>query len=89
MNDNDRMPWGKHKGTRLGNVPTRYLGWLLDQHFMAFFDELSRYIENRLGRKSNRKPYVNNKPPLPPSDWVTGEFYDPLANDGTCPFDPD
>ena len=30
MNDNSIMPYGKHKGTKLANVPAQYLIWLYE-----------------------------------------------------------
>ena len=31
MTDNDLMPWGKHKGEKLANVPPEYFLWLKTQ----------------------------------------------------------
>lgn len=31
MKDEDLMPFGKHKGTAMANVPADYLLWLYDQ----------------------------------------------------------
>lgn len=31
MNDSDLMPFGKHDGEKLGDVPASYLLWLGDQ----------------------------------------------------------
>lgn len=31
MNDKDLMPFGKHKGTPMANVPDSYLLWLYDR----------------------------------------------------------
>ena len=30
LTDNSLMPYGKHKGTKMGNVPADYLLWLYD-----------------------------------------------------------
>jgi len=30
LRDSDPMPYGKHKGEKLGDVPARYLLWLWD-----------------------------------------------------------
>ena len=30
LNDNSLMPWGKHKGEKMANVPASYLLWLFD-----------------------------------------------------------
>lgn len=31
VNDDSRMPFGKHKGSKLSNVPAPYLLWLADE----------------------------------------------------------
>ena len=31
LTDSDLMPWGKHKGTPMSDVPAGYLAWLLEQ----------------------------------------------------------
>lgn len=31
LQDTDVMPWGKHKGEKIANVPAAYLFWLYDQ----------------------------------------------------------
>lgn len=30
LKDTDLMPWGKHKGVKMANVPASYLLWLLE-----------------------------------------------------------
>lgn len=30
LHDDDEMPYGKHKGTKMANVPSDYLLWLYD-----------------------------------------------------------
>lgn len=32
LNDNSPMPWGKHKGTKMANVPAHYLIWAYEQN---------------------------------------------------------
>lgn len=46
MDDNSRMPFGKHKGTELANVPADYLLWLHKEG--KCFGELKRYIEENM-----------------------------------------
>lgn len=44
-NDNDEMPFGKHKGESMGDVPASYLLWLSNQDYIQ--NELLRnYIWN-------------------------------------------
>ena len=31
LTDNSIMPWGKHKGKKLANIPNDYLLWLRDE----------------------------------------------------------
>jgi len=43
FNDYTLMPFGKHKGEQLGNVPDDYLIWLYNNHKLD--KRLSKYIE--------------------------------------------
>ena len=56
MNDNSLMPFGKHKGEKLANVPASYLLWLLTNDLRA--GPLRSYIlENEQGlmAETNKK----------------------------------
>lgn len=46
MDDNSIMPFGKHKGTKLANVPAGDLIWYYDQGWLR--DELKKYVEDNL-----------------------------------------
>jgi uncharacterized protein (DUF3820 family) len=46
MDDNSRMPWGKHKNEKMANVPAHYLLWLLKENKCS--GDLKRYIENNV-----------------------------------------
>lgn len=47
MKDSDLMPFGKHKGEKLGDVPASYLLWLGDQpDVKQRHPELYAYIES-------------------------------------------
>ena len=55
MSDTDLMPFGKHKGTEMANVPAAYLIWLYDQpepNYNQWSAERSRmvrkYIEDNM-----------------------------------------
>lgn len=49
LTDDDRMPFGKHVGTRLGDVPDGYLRWLWWQgRYHESVGPLRDYICNRL-----------------------------------------
>lgn len=42
------MPWGKHKGTKMGKVPHDYLLWLLRQDWITDWPDVHAYlIENQ------------------------------------------
>jgi hypothetical protein len=45
LHDNDRMPFGCHKGKRMQDVPAGYLDWLLDQPCIEHYPEVKDYIE--------------------------------------------
>ena len=47
MNDNSLMPYGKHKGTKLANVPAQYLIWLYENTEIKI-SELESYIAYNL-----------------------------------------
>ena len=88
MNDNDLMPFGKYKDRLLSKVPEQYFRWLVKQEWLEHWPLIVVYCEQRLGVGFNpvRKP---RKCVLATYTTVTGEFYDPAADDGTCPFGAD
>lgn len=45
LNDDDRMPFGKHKGKRLGEVPDCYWFWFLDQEWAKDHPDLLAYAK--------------------------------------------
>jgi len=85
MNGDDLMLFGKHRGRPLSKVPERYFHWLIQQEWLEHHPLLVLYVEERLGLEFNppRKP---RKCVLTTCGTVTGDLYDPSANDGTCPF---
>lgn len=45
MTDSDLMPFGKHKGKKLGDVPADYLLWLYEQDwFLKSWGSLAGYV---------------------------------------------
>lgn len=49
LTDSDKMPFGKHKGKRLSDVPDDYLLWLYDElkvKCSPFAQPLIEYIED-------------------------------------------
>ena len=48
LNDDDEMPFGKHKGKRLGDVPDQYWRWFLNQDWCDEWPDLVKYA-NILG----------------------------------------
>ena len=46
MDDNSAMPFGKHKGKKMIDVPADYLLWLHDQG--ELFGDLKGYIDENI-----------------------------------------
>ena len=46
MNDNSIMPWGKHEGTKLANVPADYFIYMSDMGWLK--GELKQYVEENM-----------------------------------------
>lgn len=44
MEDKDPMPFGKHKGKMLQDVPASYLVWLMQQEWAEEWPELYDYL---------------------------------------------
>jgi hypothetical protein len=44
--EDTRMPWGKHKGERLGDIPDKYFRWLSEQDWIDKWEGLSNYIDD-------------------------------------------
>lgn len=47
LTDNDQMPWGKYKNTKMTNVPSEYLIWLYEND-KAGTGDVRRYIFENL-----------------------------------------
>ena len=45
LHDDDRMPFGKWKGIRLGEVPDSYWRWFLQQYWSSEYPELLEYAK--------------------------------------------
>ncbi len=50
MNDTDPMPFGKHKGMAMANVPAKYLLWLFAEIAGAFrkYPQVKEYIQENM-----------------------------------------
>lgn len=46
LDDDSIMPWGKFKGTKMGNVPAEYLLWLYENDKCD--EPVREYIEDNL-----------------------------------------
>lgn len=44
LNDDDPMPFGKHKDQKMGEVPASYLDWLHDQDWIGEWPNVLEYI---------------------------------------------
>lgn len=65
-----RMPFGKHKGKPLRDVPEDYLYWCLRNFDWTDKEELRRAICERLGLDQNGN---HESPPRPDPTWLTEE----------------
>jgi len=45
LKDSDPMPFGKHKGKEMRDVPASYLDWLRDQKWLDEWPSVAKYIE--------------------------------------------
>lgn len=43
LHDDDRMPFGKYQGMRLGEVPDHYWCWFLQQEWAEKYPDLLQY----------------------------------------------
>ena len=60
MDDSTPMPFGKHKGTPMGEVPDDYLYWLHGQE--GIFGELREYLDDNIDaitENMNKNRYYN------------------------------
>lgn len=53
------MPFGKHKGKELQDIPKEYLHWLLDN--VDLFDKLREDIQKELRTRASGEPTQNIK----------------------------
>ena len=58
FDDNTKMPFGKHKGLKLEDVPATYLLWLLDQ--MMEDDDKARLVVYIMENKSALESELKN-----------------------------
>ncbi len=59
------MPWGKHRGVPLDQVPLGYLGWVLEAGYAERTPALLTAIRIEVAQRLNLRP-----PPPPPSGRV-------------------
>jgi hypothetical protein len=50
LDDDCKMPFGKHEGKRLGDVPDYWFRWFLKQHWCDQFPDLVQYA-NHVGNE--------------------------------------
>lgn len=43
LNDDDKMPFGKYKGQKLGDVPDSYWQWFIEQDWCDEWPDLVEY----------------------------------------------
>lgn len=63
MNDNDLMPFGAHKGTKMANVPAKTLLWYYNNFRSWGLEQLGvkKYIEENLDVLQSQVDYENKK----------------------------
>lgn len=44
--DETVMPWGKHKGEKLEEIPYSYFLWLMEQSWLGSWPQMKLYIKN-------------------------------------------
>lgn len=59
MDDNSIMPYGKHRGEKLANVPAAYLIWMYDNKKLS--PELKKYCEENIEVLKIQKKQEDNK----------------------------
>lgn len=64
LTDESLMPFGKHAGTKLADVPAKYLLWLWDNGLHRETSRLAAYIKDAFSAlESEAKDYiVQNRP---------------------------
>jgi len=45
LHDEEPMPFGKYKGTKMKDVPSDYLDWLIGQPWISKWPRVKLYIE--------------------------------------------
>lgn len=64
MTDDSEMPFGKHKGEKLGDVPASYLLWLWDSGAYQPSHRLHSYIKESLSALETECPDYIIKHPI-------------------------
>ena len=77
LSDESLMPWGKHLGKRMADVPTAYLKWFAHERWRDVYPETLAYALTRIGL--SEPPAVHDRrahgPAQPPTPWITGSDY--------------
>ena len=63
---NYRMPWGKFKGQRIGDVPDWYLNWLMNKAKKPPTGKLGYLIKSEVSERSSTGIKVKESPQQPP-----------------------
>jgi hypothetical protein len=65
-----RMPFGKHKGLDLADVPADYLRWVRPK---VQRPDLRSAVDAELARRAARRHYERHSPPRMPHDSLAGD----------------
>lgn len=61
MNDNSKMPFGKHRGTRMKDLDASYLDWLNEQDWLEKFNkDVFDYIQDNMDAINKELPEHDN-----------------------------
>lgn len=57
MNEESIMPWGKHIGKKMKNIPAAYFLFLYDKNYLTGAQDVLKYITDRLPDLRKRAEY--------------------------------
>ena len=81
--DDTVLPWGEHKGKTLGDIPSNYLLWLLEQKWIADWPSLHTYLkQNKHVLEHEQRETHQAKFHGSDEDWTAGSYDDYLRERG-------
>ena len=75
LDGNTKMPWGKHKGKRIYDIPYGYWEWALRQSWFGYKGDLVEYAKARCPHAEvSKTPEQRKKPEYVPSKVIHPEI---------------